>query len=82
VPTPDPKTAIMRLSLAAAFLGLFMTGLLAGAFEPADFNVVKALLDRGINVTAIPGLAGLVDSSSPAACSIAVGLPRRSSQLA
>ncbi|EUC41651.1 hypothetical protein COCMIDRAFT_29593 [Bipolaris oryzae ATCC 44560] len=62
----------MRLSLPAAFPGLsIIAGVLTSGFEPPNFDVAKALLDKGINVTAIPGLAELVDASSPAACSIA-----------
>ncbi|KAF2201917.1 FAD binding domain-containing protein [Delitschia confertaspora ATCC 74209] len=40
-------------------------------FEPADFNVTEALLQKGIDVSSIPALAGLVERSSPSACSIA-----------
>lgn len=70
----------MRLPLPAAFSGLsIIAGALASAFEPPNFNVAKALLVKGINVTAIPGLAELVDASSPAACSTAVSVLRRSS---
>lgn len=45
----------------------------AQSFEPADFNVTEALVDIGVNVAAIPELAGLVERSSISACSIAVG---------
>ncbi|KAJ6205580.1 hypothetical protein PSV09DRAFT_2409770 [Bipolaris maydis] len=31
-------------------------------FEPANFNVTKALIDNGFNVSAIPGLSNLCDS--------------------
>lgn len=64
----------MRLLLATVSTGAFAAGVLASAFEPADFNVTKALLDSGVSVTAIPGLAGLVERSSTDACSIAVRL--------
>jgi hypothetical protein len=40
--------------------------------EPLDFNVTEALLDNGINVSAIPDLAGLVVRSSMSGCVIAV----------
>jgi hypothetical protein len=40
--------------------------------EPLDFNVTEALLDNGINVSAIPDLAGLVVRSSLSGCAIAV----------
>ncbi|CAG5161875.1 uncharacterized protein ALTATR162_LOCUS6114 [Alternaria atra] len=50
--------------------------LVAGAvsqatFEPADFNVTEALLDNGVNVSAIPELAPLVERSLLSGCSIA-----------
>lgn len=32
-------------------------------FEPANFNVTKALIDNGFNVSAIPGLSNLVERS-------------------
>jgi len=41
-------------------------------FEPPDFNVTEALIQNGVNVTAIPELAGLVVRSSLKGCSIAV----------
>ena len=41
-------------------------------FEPADFNVTEALIGNGVNVSAIPELAGLVVRSSSKGCSIAV----------
>ena len=44
-------------------------------FEPIDFNVTEALIDNGVNVSAIPELAGLVVRSSLKGCSIAVGDP-------
>ncbi|KAL8880398.1 MAG: hypothetical protein Q9198_002184 [Flavoplaca austrocitrina] len=43
----------------------------AQKFEPDDFNVTQALVDRGVNVTAIPGLSSLAGQSSNQACSIA-----------
>lgn len=43
-------------------------------FEPADFNVTEALIDQGINVTALPGLDSLGTRSSTAGCSIAVSI--------
>ncbi|KAF9698012.1 hypothetical protein EKO04_004314 [Ascochyta lentis] len=41
------------------------------SFEKADFDVTEALLQHGVNVSALPDLAGLVDQSSNLACSIA-----------
>ncbi len=56
--------------------------LVAGAvsqatFEPADFNVTEALLDNGVNVSAIPELAPLVERSLLSGCSIAVSTDPR-----
>ncbi|KAI8933444.1 hypothetical protein NX059_010058 [Plenodomus lindquistii] len=42
-----------------------------GVFESADFNVTEALIGNGVNVSAIPQLAGLVDRTSLSGCSIA-----------
>jgi hypothetical protein len=41
-------------------------------FEPADFNVTEALLEKGVNVSALPQLEGLVERSLLSGCSIAV----------
>jgi hypothetical protein len=42
-------------------------------FEAPNFNVTEALIENGVNVSAIPELAGLVVRSSLNGCSIAVG---------
>ncbi|PVH92431.1 FAD binding domain-containing protein [Periconia macrospinosa] len=61
----------MRTSLSL-FLGLIARQNLGqSTFEPSNFNVTKALLENGVNVSSIPGLEGLVQRSSPSACSIA-----------
>ncbi|CAO2652281.1 Nn.00g005640.m01.CDS01 [Neocucurbitaria sp. VM-36] len=52
-------------------LSALVAGALGSIFEPADFNVTESLVNNGINVTAIPELAGLVERSSLSACSIA-----------
>ncbi|KAF2124148.1 FAD binding domain-containing protein [Dothidotthia symphoricarpi CBS 119687] len=52
-------------------LSAIAAGGLAGTFEPTDFNVTEALIANGVNVSAIPELEGLVERSSPSACSIA-----------
>ncbi|KAF2850316.1 FAD binding domain-containing protein [Plenodomus tracheiphilus IPT5] len=44
---------------------------LSSTFEPADFNITEALLGNGVNITAFPELAGLVERSDLKACSIA-----------
>jgi len=41
-------------------------------FEAPDFNVTEALIQNGVNVTAMPELAGLAIRSSSSGCSIAV----------
>lgn len=41
-------------------------------FEAPDFNVTEALIKNGVNVSAIPELAGLAIRSSLSGCSIAV----------
>lgn len=45
---------------------------LALVLEPVDFNVTQALIEQGVNVSAVPALAALTDQSSVFACSIAV----------
>jgi hypothetical protein len=42
-------------------------------FEPTDFNVTKALISNGVDVSAIPELATLSERSALKGCSIAVG---------
>lgn len=42
--------------------------------EPADFNVTAALVDLGVDVSALPELDSLSQWSSTAGCSIAVSL--------
>lgn len=63
------------LPVVAALSSALTTDVLASTIEPIDFDVTKALLDQGVDVTAIPGLAELARSSSRTACSIAVSLP-------
>ena len=41
-------------------------------FEPADFNITEALLDNGVDVSALPDLAPLVDRAPTGGCSAAV----------
>lgn len=62
----------MRFSPVVA-LGLLPAGIWAqDVFEPVDFNVTQALLDNGVNVSAIPDLAGLAERSLSSGCSVAV----------
>lgn len=59
-------------------LGLMPTAILAqDVFEPADFNVTEALLDNGVNVSAIPELSGLGARSLLNGCSVTVSYQRR-----
>jgi hypothetical protein len=54
-------------------LGLMPTAIIAqDVFEPADFNVTEALLDNGVNVSAIPELSGLGARSLLSGCAITV----------
>lgn len=43
-------------------------------FEPSDFDITKALLKKGVNISHTSGLAGLTESSALNGCSIAVSL--------
>jgi hypothetical protein len=47
-------------------------GALSQVFEPTDFNITEALLDNGVNVSAIPDLAPLAERSILSGCSAAV----------
>jgi hypothetical protein len=62
-------------------LGAVATGSWASSIEPANFNITEALLNTGVNVSAIPELFGLVERSSMGACSIAVGYPHPSPRI-
>jgi hypothetical protein len=62
----------MRVSSLVS-LGFMPSGILAqDVFEPADFNVTEALLNNGVNVSAIPDLSGLAERSLLGGCSVAV----------
>ncbi|RYN32485.1 hypothetical protein AA0115_g3883 [Alternaria tenuissima] len=52
---------IQKLSLGA--LAVAARASTQDVFEPADFNVTEALMNNGVNVSAIPELAGLVCNS-------------------
>jgi hypothetical protein len=43
-----------------------------GEFETPDFNITEALIANGINVSALPELAPLVERTLLSGCSIAV----------
>lgn len=57
--------------------GSLVVGTLAQTFESANFNVTEALLDNGINISAIPVLAPYSERSLFAGCSAAVSLLSR-----
>lgn len=68
-----------RLYIYPTEMRLFLSLLVASAatvlgqtFEPADFNITEALLEQGVNVSAIPKLSELAERSTTAGCSIAV----------
>ena len=47
-----------------------------GEFEAPDFNITEALLANGVNVSALPELAPLVERTLSSGCAIAVGTPK------
>jgi hypothetical protein len=61
---------VQKLSLGALAVAAGTSA--QDVFEPVNFNVTEALIDNGVNVSAIPELAGLVVRSSSKGCSIAV----------
>jgi hypothetical protein len=66
----------MRL-LKIVPLGLFLTVTLAQQpFEPSNFDITAALLENGVDVSDIPGLASLSKRTRPGGCVIAVSLMR------
>ncbi|KAF1847782.1 FAD-binding domain-containing protein [Cucurbitaria berberidis CBS 394.84] len=53
-------------------IAAFVAGVLSqSTFEPSDFNITEALLDNGVNISAIPELAPLVERSLISGCSLA-----------
>ncbi|ETI29173.1 hypothetical protein G647_01626 [Cladophialophora carrionii CBS 160.54] len=58
-------TAALALGLVASVSAQDST------FEPVDFNVTDALIDQGVNISALPELESLATRSSTAGCSIA-----------
>lgn len=55
-------------------LSIFAAPVLCNAFEPANFNITQALIKNGVEVSAIPELAGSVEHFSSKACSLAVNI--------
>ena len=62
----------MKLFSVAAIAALTASSVAQDSFETPDFNVTEALVEQGVNLTALPELAGLAERSSDLACSIAV----------
>lgn len=58
--------------VTALALGVGVSAQTGDVFEAPDFNITEALLDNGVNVSAIPELAGLVERTLLSGCSIAV----------
>ena len=46
-----------------------------GEFEAPSFNITEGLLANGVNLSALPELAPLVERTLSSGCSIAVGNP-------
>jgi hypothetical protein len=61
-----PSTIVPAIALAARVRAQ------TDEFEAPDFNVTEALLANGVNVSALPELAPLVERSTFSGCSIAV----------
>lgn len=62
----------MRIS-PIAFLGFLQAAIFGQElFEPADFNVTQALLDNGVELSALPDEAGHATQSQLIGCSLAV----------
>lgn len=60
-------------NIGLAVLAALAAGYVAqDSFEAPDFDITNALLEQGVNVSALPELAGLVERSSDLPCSIAV----------
>lgn len=62
----------MKTVSIAVLTALVAAGTIQGSFEAADFKVMEALVEQGVNISAIPELADLTERSSTLACSIAV----------
>ncbi|KAJ0120475.1 fad binding domain containing protein [Diaporthe amygdali] len=60
------SSLLFSLAVASSIKPPFTSGL-----ESADFNVTQALIEQGVNVSAIPALGTLTDQSSVFACNIA-----------
>ena len=63
---------LLSLAFPLAIASSFQLSLALG-LESAEFNVTQAIIEQGVNVSAIPALVSLTDQSSLFACNIAVG---------
>ncbi|KZM26852.1 flavin adenine dinucleotide binding [Ascochyta rabiei] len=59
----------MKAFILTAFAVLVSCCAAQNFFEAADFNVTEALLQQGVDISALPGLAALVERSTDQACS-------------
>ncbi|KAF2125375.1 FAD-binding domain-containing protein [Dothidotthia symphoricarpi CBS 119687] len=57
--------------MRSIFLAVLASSVASQVFEAVDFNVTEALIAQGVNVSALPELATLVERSSDQACHIA-----------
>ena len=64
--------------MRSIFIATLASCVASQIFEPADFNVTKALIAQGVNVSALPQLASLVERSSDRGCDIAVSTSNNS----
>jgi hypothetical protein len=62
----------VSLLLSLAFASLVQLSLAVGIDSP-DFDVIQALREQGLDISAIPALATLTDQNSIFSCGIAVG---------
>jgi hypothetical protein len=61
----------MKASILA-LLSVAAADALLDIFEPADFNVIDALLENGLGISTIPEMGDLTQRSPTSGCSIAV----------
>jgi hypothetical protein len=68
----------IEMRLSPAFLLAISGVAVAQTAEPSDFDVTAALEEYGVDVSAIPQLAGLQQRSIGSACTAAVSTPELS----
>jgi hypothetical protein len=64
----------MRLFYTLSFGLIYVCRAVAGqeSFEPDDFDVIRALVEHGVNISSIPNLSELVARSPSKGCALAV----------